>query len=125
MAEKIVIMLLNANPDTPATLGSPFFQAAVAAAMDLEVEVYFAGQAASLLRKGVAEQLYPGGEHQKSIYEFMRDAHAAGARFYACGGALEENGINDDTAIPELDDVRGGGAFISSAVEDGVVTLTY
>ena len=34
MAEKIVIMLLNSNPDIPATLGAPFFQATVAAAME-------------------------------------------------------------------------------------------
>jgi predicted peroxiredoxin len=125
MVSKIVIMLLNSNPAVPATLGSPFFQAAVAASMDLEVEVYFAARAAALLRKGVAENLYPGENHEKSIYEFMKDAHEAGAKFYACGGALAENGINEDSAIPEMDDIRGGGAFISAAIEDGVVTLTY
>lgn len=125
MAQKILIMLLNANPADPTTLGSPFFQAAAAASMDLEVEVYFAGRAAALLRQGVAENLFPGDKGEKSIYAFMQDAHRAGARFYACGGALEENGIEPDNAIPELDAVRGGGAFISATVEDGVVTLTY
>lgn len=125
MARKVVIMLLNASPDVPATLGAPFFQATVAAAMDLEVEIYFASRTASLLRKGVAETLFPGKDRKKSIYSFMQDAHHAGAKFFLCGGAMKENGISEETAIPELDGVRGGAAFIGEAIEDGVVTLTY
>ncbi|HEB59959.1 MAG TPA: peroxiredoxin [Gammaproteobacteria bacterium] len=125
MAHKVVIMLLNATPEVPATLGAPFFQATVAAAMDLEVEIYFAARTATLLNKGVAEKLFPGREQSKSIYDFMRDAHRAGARFYLCGGAMKEHGITEETAIPELDGVRGGAAFIGEAVADGVLTLTY
>ena len=126
MARKIVIMLLNAGPDVPASLGSPFFQATSAASMDLEVEIYFASRSAALLRKGVAEKLYPGTKREKSIYSFMQDAHKAGARFYVCGAAaMEENGITPENAVPELDEVRGGAAFISAAIDDGVVTLTY
>lgn len=125
MAKKIVIMLLNANPDVPATLGAPFFQATVAAAMELEVEMYFASRAAALLRRGVADALFPGGNHQKSIYSFMQDAHAAGVKFYVCGAAMDDNGLSADTAIPELDGIRGGAAFIGAACEDDVVVLTY
>lgn len=125
MATKIVIMMLNANPDIPATLGAPFFQATVAAAMELDVEMYFASRTASLLRRGVAEKLFPGRKREKSIYAFMQDAHEAGVKFYICGAAMAENGVDDTTAIPELDGVRGGAAFISAAIEDGAVTLTY
>jgi len=125
MAKKIVIMLLNADPGIPATLGSPFFQATVAAAMEIEVEMYFASRAASLLRQGVAAKLYPSPRHDKSIYDFMQDAHTAGVRFYACGASLAENGLDEASAIPELDGVRGGAAFISAAVEEDTVTLTY
>ncbi|MEJ2508321.1 MAG: DsrE family protein [Gammaproteobacteria bacterium] len=125
MANKVVIMLLNANPDIPATLGAPFFQATVAACMDLEVEVYFASRTASLLRRGVADELFPGRERQKSIYSFMQDAHQAGAKFFLCGGAMSENDITKDNAIPELDGVVGGAAFIAETIEEEVVTLTY
>lgn len=118
-------MLLNASPEVPATLGAPFFQATVAAAMDLSVEIYFAARTAALLKKGVADKLFPGREKTKSIYAFMQDAHQAGAKFYLCGGAMKEHGISDESAIPELDGVRGGAAFIGEAIEDGVLTLTY
>lgn len=125
MAHKVVIMLLNINPDIPATLGTPFFQATVAACMDLEVEIYFASRTVRLLLQGVADDLYPGKERVKSVYSFMQDAHEAGAKFFLCGGAMEENGINKDNAIPELDGVVGGAGFISEAIEEGVLTLTY
>lgn len=125
MAHKIVIMLLNVSPDSPISLGVPFFQASAAAAMDLEVEIYFAARSAALLRRGFAEDLFPSDKREKSVYSFMQDAHQAGAKFYACQSALRSFGIDQRSAIPELDGIYGGAAFISSIAEDGVVTLTY
>ncbi|AHE97394.1 DsrE family protein [Thioalkalivibrio paradoxus] len=125
MTEKIVIMLLNLDLERPSTLGAPFFQATVAAVMDLQVEMYFAGDSTRLLIRGVAEAIHPGTAHAKSVYGFMQDAHDAGCRFFACAGAMEEHGLTRDNAIPQLDGVRGGGAFIGEVIEDHVVTLTY
>lgn len=125
MADKIVIMLLNLELDAPGTLGAPFFQATVASAMDLEVEIYFAARTTRLLVRGVADAIYPGTAREKSVYSFMQDAHEAGVKFYACAGAMDENGLNTDNAVPELDGIRGGGAFIGEVVEDNVATLTY
>lgn len=125
MCEKVVVMLLNITPERPGTLGAPFFQATVAAAMDMDVEIYFAGPTARLLIKGIAEKLFPGTEQEKSLYSFMQDAHEAGARFYVCAGAMDENDVTLENAIPELDGHRGGAAFISEAAEDNVLALTY
>ncbi|MFO8155646.1 MAG: DsrE family protein [Pseudomonadota bacterium] len=118
-------MLLNTDPDRPASLGAPFFQAIVAASMDLEVSIYFAARNVALLRQGVAEALHPGKDKEKSVYSFMQDAHEAGVRFYACGGALGEHGVTPDNRIPELDDVAGGATFITEIIEPETVTLTY
>lgn len=125
MADKIVFMLLNLNLDKPGTLGAPFFQATVAAAMDFDVEIYFAAGTTRLLVDGVAGAMYPGAAQEKSVYDFMKDAHEAGAKFYACAGAMDENGLRTDNAIREFDGIRGGGAFIGEVAESDVVTLTY
>lgn len=125
MCEKVVIMLLNITPERPGTLGAPFFQATVAAAMDMEVEIYFAGPTARLLIRGIAEKFYPGNAGEKSLYSFMQDAHEAGAKFYVCAGAMDENEVTLENAIPELDGHRGGAAFISEAAEQDVLALTY
>ena len=73
MADKIVIMLLNLNLDVPGTLGAPFFQATVAAAMDIEVEIYFAARTTRLLIQGEAGAIYPGSAKEKSVYSFMQE----------------------------------------------------
>ncbi len=125
MADKVVIMLLNIDPRRAGTLGAPFFQATVAAAMDMEVEIYFAGPAARFLVQGVAESIHPGTAKEKSLYSFMQDAHEAGAKFFVCAGAMGEHELNETNAIPELDGSRGGAAFIGEASEENVVTLTY
>jgi predicted peroxiredoxin len=77
------------------------------------------------LRQGVAREIYLGEAREKSVYSFMQDAHEAGCAFYACAGAMDENGLTLDNAIPELDGMRGGGAFIGEVAEEGVATLTY
>ncbi|TVP89483.1 MAG: peroxiredoxin [Thioalkalivibrio sp.] len=125
MADKIVIMLLTLDLDRYGTLGAPFFQATVAAAMELEVEMYFAGENTRLLITGFAEAIHPGTAGEKSVYSFMQDAHEAGVRFYACTGAMQENGLTLENAIPEMDGVRGGAGFIAEVIEPNVVTLTY
>ena len=102
MAEKLVMMLLTPDPDKPHTCGSPFFQAACAAAMDVEVEVYFASRAARLLVKGVAERIYPSDNASKTVYEFMQDAAGNGAKFYRlrrCGGCPGHLGKRFDSGM--------------------------
>lgn len=125
MDKKIVIMLLNTDPARPSNLATPFFQASAAAAMDLEVEIYFSAQNITLLRPGVADQLFPGKEKVKSVYQFMQEAHQSGVKFYACGGGMTEQHLGTNEAIPELDGARGAAAFIDAIIEDNVVTLTY
>ncbi|MBD3670771.1 MAG: DsrE family protein [Gammaproteobacteria bacterium] len=125
MEKKIVMMLMNTGPDRPASLGSPFFQATAAAAMDLEVEIYFAAENIALLRPGVADELFPGKHKTKSVYAFMQDAHSAGVKFYACGGGMEEQELAIQETIPEFDGARGAAAFIDAAIQDNVVVITY
>jgi uncharacterized protein len=40
-------------------------------------------------------------------------------------GGDEENGLTPQNAIPEMDGIRGGAAFIAEIIEANVVTLTY
>lgn len=125
MDKKIVIILLNTDPDRPASLGTPFFQASAAAALDLEVEIYFTARNIQLLHRGVADKLYPGKQQQKSIYSFMQDAHNAGVKFYACSGGMDDQELDASNAIPELDGAKGAAALMSQLVEGDTVPLAY
>ncbi len=57
MTRRLLIVLVNTDPRNVEELGAPFYHAAVAAAMDYEVDVVCTATAGKLMRKGVAEGL--------------------------------------------------------------------
>ncbi len=121
MADKLLIVLMNSDPGNPSELGAPFFQAAVAAAMDYEVEVILTGRAGELAQKHVAEKLELP-EVGKTIYDYIKEAHEAGVRIKVCAPAVELWG---EDLIPEIEETVGGAYLISEAMDDATVTLTY
>jgi predicted peroxiredoxin len=122
MADKLMIVMVNTDPTNPAELGAPFFQAAVAAAMDYQVEVVLTGRAGELAKKGVAEGLFLKEGSGKSVYDFIKDAYEAGARFKVCTPTLDLWG---NELIPEIEETVGGTYVIQRAMDDSVVTFTY
>ena len=122
MADKLLIVMVNTDPTNAAELGAPFFQAAVAAAMDYEVEVVLTARGGELAKKGVAEKLFVKEGSAKSIYDVMKDAHEAGVHFKVCTPTLDLWG-ND--LIPEIEETVGGAYVIQKAMDDDVVTFTY
>jgi predicted peroxiredoxin len=90
MADTVIdfAIVVTSGPDTPQRLAAPFFLAATAAAEDMNVVMYFTGLGTLLLKKGVAERLYPkpGG---KSVAEFMSLARANGVQFVICGMSMD------------------------------------
>jgi len=122
MADKLMIVMVNTDPKNSAELGAPFFQATVAAAMEYDVEVILTAGAGELAKKGVAERLHVKEGSDKSVYDFIRDAHEAGVRFKVCTPTLELWG---EDLIPEIEETVGGAYVIQQAMDDNVVTFTY
>ncbi len=121
----LAILLWATDPDDPARCATPFFHAAAAAAMDLEVEVYFASRSVGLLLPGVAETIRTAESGGETVAHFMREAHRAGARFFACSSALQAFTDKDAQLIPELDGYAGAGTFIARTVDSGWATLVF
>lgn len=122
MADKLLIVMCNSDPDKPAELTAPFFQATVAAAMEYEVEIVLTGLSGKLAVKGVAEQIVVQDGAKKTVYQVMRDAHEAGVTFKVCTPTLELWGSD---LIPEIAETVGGAYVISEAMDDSTVTFTY
>ena len=119
------IICWMANPDHPHLCATPFFHAAAAAAMDVEVEVYFTSAAVLLLKRGVAEGLQSGPQARESVYTFMRQASQHGARFFACSQALCEYGLTLADLIPETSGAAGAAAYVARGLEDDWSTVIY
>lgn len=125
VADKLVMMLLTIDPVHPHLCGTPFFQAAAAAAMDVEVEIYFASTATRLLIPGVAEKIYPTENKIKSVYGFMQDAANLGVKFFACGGAMDALSVTKHMLITECTGVAGAAAYIGRVMDEEWKSITY
>ena len=122
MADKLMIVMVNSDPQNPTALGAPFFQATVAAAMDYEVEVIMTGRAGELAKTGVAESIRVHDGSQKSVYDYIKEAHEAGVTFKVCTPTIE---IWGEDLIPEIEETIGGAYVISQAMDGNTVTFTY
>ena len=95
-----VIILMTSGPRPPWRCASPFYIAALMAANEAEVEMFFNMDGTRLLKKGVAERIIPGepnclspnGKKLKTVYDFMKDAKQAGVKFYSCKQAIDSLG---------------------------------
>jgi len=125
MAKKLIIVMANSDPANPEELGTPLVQAAVAAAMDYAVEVICAGAAGRLLKKGIAERLTVKPGAAKTVYDFIREAHALGARFYACPANLDLFDMTEADLIPECQGFIGAAALVGKVMEDDCRVLSY
>jgi predicted peroxiredoxin len=125
MPRKLLIVIVNTDPRNHEELGSPFFQAAVAAAMDFTVEVICTAAAGRLMKCGVAETLTVKPGSDKSVYDFIKDAHGLGAQFYACAGNLELFDMDAKDLIPECAGVVGTAYLIDRVMSDEYRVLSY
>jgi predicted peroxiredoxin len=125
LAKKLLIVMANTDPRNGEELGAPFFQASVAAAMDYEVEVICTATSGSLMKKGVAEKLVVKEGSPKSVYDFIKDAHEAGVKFFCCSPNLDLFNMTKDDLIPECEGIVGGAYMIEEVMEGDCKVLTY
>ena len=125
MTRKLLIVLVNTDPRNTEELGAPFYHAAVAAAMDVEVDVVCAATAGKLMRKGVAAGLHVKPGHEKTVYDWIRDAHANGARFWACPANLDLFDMSEADLIPECNGLMGAAAMVQDIMDGECKVLTF
>ena len=125
MTRRLLIVLMNTDPRNVEELGAPFYHAAVAAAMDYEVDVVCTATAGKLMLKGVAEKLSVKPGNPKTVYDWIREAHDQGARFWACPANLELFDVAESDLIPECSGMMGAAAMIQDIMDGGCRVLTY
>jgi predicted peroxiredoxin len=123
--KKLIIVMANSDPRNGEEIGAPIFQATVAAAMDFEVEVICTATAGRLMKKGVAERLWVKEGSPKSVYDFIKDAHEAGVKFFCCSPNLDLFDMTKEDLIPECDGIIGGAYLIERVMDDDSEVLTY
>jgi uncharacterized protein len=125
MSAKLLIVLVNTDPRNVEELGAPFYHAAVAAAMDYEVDVVCTAGAGKLMIKGVAEGLHVKEGDPMTVYDWIKEAHGQGARFWACPANLELFKIAESDLIPECKGLMGAATMIQGIMDGECRVLTY
>lgn len=125
MTRKLLIVLVNTDPRNGEELAAPFYHAAIAAAMDYEVDVVCAATAGKLLMKGVAEKLHVKPGHPKTVYDWIKEAHDHGAKFWACPANLDLFEISESDLVPECGGMMGAADMIQRIMGDEYRVLTY
>lgn len=123
--DKLAILVWAADPGRPELCATPFYFAAAAAAMEVEVEMYFTARSVELLRKGVAEGLEAAAGSGKSVADFRREALAFGVRLFACPTALAAHGIGADALIDELAGQAGAAAYLGRSLDPAWRSLSF
>jgi predicted peroxiredoxin len=107
----------------PGRSATPFFLAASAAAMEVEVGIYFTMYGPTLLQKDVVDKIGPKGDQGLPLAHFIKQATDLGVKLYVCQPSLELN----DLALEDLIDgvvMIGGAAFNDMAMRaDAVVSF--
>jgi predicted peroxiredoxin len=125
MTKRLLIVLMNTDPRNVEELGAPFYYAAVAAAMDYEVDVLCTATAGKLMLKGVAEKLGVKPGDPKTVHDWIKEAHDQGARFWACPANLELFDKIESDLIPECRGLMGAAAMIQDIMDGECRVLTF
>ncbi|HBY93981.1 MAG TPA: sulfur reduction protein DsrE [Chloroflexi bacterium] len=122
---KKIIYVQTHGLDTPERSATPFYLAAAGAAMDIEVGIYFTMNGATLLRRGVPEQLIvpKAGGGGAPLRHFIDQALSVGVRLFVCQPSLDLHDLKMTDLIDGVEMI-GGAAFNLMALEaDAVVAF--
>ena len=122
---KKVLYVQTHGVDMPERSATPFYLAASAAAMDLEVGIYFTMNGPQLLEQGVPEKLVvpKKGGGGKPLRYFIDQAQELGVKLYVCMPSLELHGLKHENLIDGVKMI-GGAAFNELAIEaDAVIAF--
>jgi hypothetical protein len=126
-AARVVIVVWSCGPDRPGgamLAAAPFVYALAARALDRDVEMHFTSSAVRWLVAGVGDAAYTDHGRSKTVRDFVREAHAAGVRLYACAMARHEH-ARDETLVDEVDGIAGAATVIDAAVEAGTRVMVF
>jgi len=113
-----VVYIQSSGVDTPQRAATPFFLAATAAAMEWDVKIYFTINGPTLLKKGVAENLYVKKDGKNG--NFTEQARDLGVELLCCQPSLDLNDLDYEELIDGVKMI-GGAAFNSLAAKASAV----
>ncbi len=124
MANKMLIMMTS-GPESPHRLGTPFFQAMAAMALDYEALIVTTMDGTLLMKRGIAETITIKDGANKSVLAFIQDAKASGVKIYVCPASLALHDMTMADVIPEVDGAMGAASYSEIGLDDDCRVFCY
>lgn len=118
--EDAVLYVQTHGVNDPGRCATPFFLAASAAAMEVEVGIYFTMYGPQLLQRDVVDKMGPKGDRGQPLSYFIRQATDLGVRLWVCQPSLDLNDLTIEDLIPGVEMI-GGAAFNDLAMTASAV----
>jgi len=120
--EARILYVQTHGVDEPSKAATPFYLATAAAAMDMDVSIYFTMHGPSLLKKGTGDTLTvkTGGA---PLNNFISQAQDIGVKFLVCQPSLDLVDLQMEDLIEGVQMI-GGAAFNDLAAQaDAVISF--
>jgi len=115
--DQSILYVQTTGVESPERSATVFFLSAAAAAMDIEVGIYFTQFGPTLLKKGVAEELrIKKGSVGATLRHFIDQAMELGVKLYVCQPSLDLNDLKMEDMMEGVEMI-GGAAFNGMALE--------
>lgn len=112
-----ILYVQTSGVESPERSATVFFLAATAAAMEVDVGIYFTQFGPTLLKKGVPEELrVKKGSVGAMLKHFIDQAQELGVKLYVCQPSLDLNDMQQEDLIDDVEMI-GGAAFNGMAIE--------
>ncbi|MCP3974634.1 MAG: sulfur reduction protein DsrE [bacterium] len=120
--DALIVYVQTHGDDEPSKSATPFYLATAAAAMDMEVAIYFTMHGPTLLKKGTGDTL-TAKEGGAPLQSFIKQAQDIGVRFLVCQPSLDLVDLNMEDLIDGVEMI-GGAAFNDLAARaDAVISF--
>ncbi len=120
--DPFILYVQTHGDDEPSKSATPFYLATAAAAMDMEVAIYFTMHGPTLLRKGTGDTL-TAKDGGAPLQSFIKQAQDIGVRFLVCQPSLDLVDLQMDDLIEGVEMI-GGAAFNDMAARaDAVISF--
>ncbi len=119
-ADERVLYVQTHGVSDPGRSATPFFLAASAAAMEVEVGIYFTMYGPQLLRRDVVDKIGPKGDRGQPLSYFISQATDLGVRLWVCQPSLDLNDLTIEDLIDGVEMI-GGASFNDLAINASAV----
>jgi predicted peroxiredoxin len=120
--DALILYVQTHGVDEASKSATPFYLATAAAAMDMEVAIYFTMHGPTLLRKGTGDTL-TAKDGGAPLQSFIKQAQDIGVRFLVCQPSLDLVDLQMEDLIEGVEMI-GGAAFNDLAARaDAVISF--